>query len=160
MDAARALGMSPGEPFNRLKRGESVTAPDGSIVTPAQVIGPDRKGRTLAIVGPTLDSSAFVAKAGSAELLVHSMELPAGAQGGAAAPGGAAAMAGAAAAALGAKELILWQPLTSFLSTPEAEDPQFPLRVLQQAREAAGPGLEGVSLGGSFFVHSFERGYG
>lgn len=72
---------------------------------------------------------------GSCDLLVQSMEPPAapGASPAevAAAQRDAAALAGRTAAALGAQELILWQPSALFLNTPAASDPAHPERVLR-----------------------------
>ncbi|CAG8471280.1 700_t:CDS:10 [Dentiscutata erythropus] len=45
--AAKALGLRPGPQYADLVKGKSVTAPDGTIVHPNQVLGPSRAG-TLA----------------------------------------------------------------------------------------------------------------
>lgn len=71
----------------------------------------------------------------SADLLVHSLEPPFNPapdpQAASAARDATATAAGACAAALGARELVLWESSASFLLTPDAEDPDFPERVLR-----------------------------
>lgn len=51
--AARALGLPPGPLFGKLQAGEAVTAPDGRLVEPDQVLGPPRPGRVLAYASDT-----------------------------------------------------------------------------------------------------------
>jgi len=63
---ARELGVEPGPDFGRLQRGESV---DG--VTPDQVLGPARRGRTVVLAGDTAPSEMTLAVAHGADLLVH-----------------------------------------------------------------------------------------
>ncbi|CAG8784301.1 35727_t:CDS:2, partial [Racocetra persica] len=43
-EAAKALGLKPGRQYADLVNGKSVTAPDGTIVHPNQVLGPSRAG--------------------------------------------------------------------------------------------------------------------
>jgi hypothetical protein len=45
VDAARALGVTPGPDFGVLQRGGEVTVADGSVVRPDQVMGEAREGR-------------------------------------------------------------------------------------------------------------------
>ena len=45
--AAKALGLEPGPLFGKLQHGETVTAPDGSVVHPYMVLGPSKPGRKL-----------------------------------------------------------------------------------------------------------------
>jgi hypothetical protein len=88
------------------------------------------------------------------DLMIHCMSYPPGAP---PPPGGrsAAAMAGASAAALGAKELVLYQPHAAFVDSPEGADADFPARLIQQARE--GLGSEAVSLAGCYWCYQPER---
>ena len=70
-DTARTLGVKAGPDFGRLQKGESVTAMDGTLVKPEQVMGPARAGRKLAISGDTRPCAALIAAAQDADLLVH-----------------------------------------------------------------------------------------
>jgi ribonuclease Z len=53
-----------------LQRGEEVEG-DAGTVTPDQVMGPGRPGRTVVITGDTAPSPATVSAAADADLLVH-----------------------------------------------------------------------------------------
>ena len=154
-DIAIALGVTNRDLFTDLKEGRSVVADEtGAVVRPAQCVGPPRPGRKLAIVPPCADSSTFAhAIRDTADVLIHAMMGPEGMQ--KVPPEQTAAMAGACGAALHAKEVVLWQPLTSFLDMPESRDDEFPLKALDAARAAFGS--EFVSLGGTFRVHQWER---
>ncbi|MDX6624212.1 MAG: ribonuclease [Solirubrobacterales bacterium] len=68
--AAKAAGVPEGPAFAALQRGEEVEGSDG-LVSPDQVMGESRPGRTIAITGDTAPSPATVAAAADAELLVH-----------------------------------------------------------------------------------------
>ncbi|CAG8592768.1 5201_t:CDS:2 [Paraglomus brasilianum] len=48
--SAKALGLKPGPLYAQLADGQSVTAPDGTIVHPHQVLGPSRPGAITIIV--------------------------------------------------------------------------------------------------------------
>jgi ribonuclease Z len=50
---ARKLGLTPGPLFGKLQTGQVVTAPDGSLVEPSQVLGPPRAGRVLVYASDT-----------------------------------------------------------------------------------------------------------
>ena len=71
VDEARRLGVPEGPAFGELQRGGSVTAPDGSVVTPAAVLGPARRGRTLVFSGDTRPCASVRRAALGADLLVH-----------------------------------------------------------------------------------------
>jgi ribonuclease Z len=72
-DVARAdfLGVSAGPDRGRLQAGETIALGDGSVVSPAQVLGPPRPGRTICITGDTAPSLSFIDLAEGADLLVH-----------------------------------------------------------------------------------------
>ncbi len=70
LEAAKAAGVPEGPAFAALQRGESVEGAQGTV-TPDQVIGKGRPGRTVAITGDTAPSPATVAAAADAELLIH-----------------------------------------------------------------------------------------
>ncbi|KAJ1732836.1 hypothetical protein LPJ61_001861 [Coemansia biformis] len=48
--AARALGLKPGPNFSRLVNGESITAPDGTVIRPEQCVGPARASGIFIVV--------------------------------------------------------------------------------------------------------------
>ncbi|HEX2708709.1 MAG TPA: ribonuclease Z [Solirubrobacterales bacterium] len=68
--AAIAAGVPEGPAFAALQRGEEVRGAGGPV-TPEQVMGPGRAGRTVVLTGDTAPSPATVAAAADAELLVH-----------------------------------------------------------------------------------------
>jgi ribonuclease Z len=70
VEAAERLGVPEGPAFAALQRGEAVEGSEGTV-SPDQVVGPDRPGRTVVITGDTSPSPATVAAAADAELLVH-----------------------------------------------------------------------------------------
>ncbi len=70
-ERARALGVPEGPLLGRLAAGEVVTLPDGRRVEPAQVLGPERPGRVLALCGDSADSTVLVEPAHGCDVLVH-----------------------------------------------------------------------------------------
>jgi ribonuclease Z len=68
--AAIAAGVKEGPAFAALQRGEEVEGADGPV-SPEQVMGPSRSGRTIVLTGDTAPSPATVAAAADAELLIH-----------------------------------------------------------------------------------------
>jgi ribonuclease Z len=69
-DAAKRLGVAEGPAFAALQRGEDVVGSDG-LVTPADVMGEARPGRTIVITGDTAPCAATVEASRGAELLIH-----------------------------------------------------------------------------------------
>ncbi|HEX5983386.1 MAG TPA: MBL fold metallo-hydrolase, partial [Solirubrobacterales bacterium] len=69
-DAAAAAGVPEGPAYAALQRGESVEGEAGTV-TPDQVMGPSRSGRTLVVTGDTAPSPATVSAAADADLLIH-----------------------------------------------------------------------------------------
>jgi ribonuclease Z len=69
-DAAAAAGVSEGPAFAALQRGEEVEGAAGTV-SPEQVMGPSRPGRTLVVTGDTAPSPATVSAAADADLLIH-----------------------------------------------------------------------------------------
>jgi ribonuclease Z len=69
--AADALGVPPGRERGILQGGDPVTLPDGSVVTPDEVLGAPRPGRKLVITGDTAPSPQVVQAAHGADVLVH-----------------------------------------------------------------------------------------
>ncbi|HET7418316.1 MAG TPA: ribonuclease Z [Solirubrobacterales bacterium] len=68
--AAAAAGVPEGPAYAALQRGESVEGSAG-MVTPDQVMGPSRAGRTIVVTGDTAPSPATVSAAADADLLIH-----------------------------------------------------------------------------------------
>ena len=71
VDAADALGVPPGRERGILQAGDPVTLPDGTVVTPDEVLGPARPGRKIAITGDTAPAPSVIQAAYRADLLVH-----------------------------------------------------------------------------------------
>ncbi|MGH3076719.1 MAG: ribonuclease Z [Gaiellaceae bacterium] len=69
--AADALGIPEGPERGALQAGESVTLPDGRVLTPDAVLGPARPGRKVVIVADTAFARSVVDAARGADLLVH-----------------------------------------------------------------------------------------
>jgi len=69
--AADSLGVPFGPERGALQRGEPVTLADGRTVTPDQVLGEARPGRTLVIAGDTAPCPSVLEAARGADLLVH-----------------------------------------------------------------------------------------
>ena len=70
-ERARALGIPEGPLWGRIHKGESVTLPDGREVTPAELVGPTRAGRTVVYSGDTRPCLSVITAARGADLLVH-----------------------------------------------------------------------------------------
>ena len=63
--------MPNGPERGALQRGAAVTLPDGRVVSPKQVLGEARPGRTIVIAGDTAPCDSVLEAARGAELLVH-----------------------------------------------------------------------------------------
>ena len=71
VNQARALGVPEGPLFGRLHRGEAVELDDGRVVTPEELVGLPRPGRTVAYTGDTRPSQKTVDVVTGGDLLVH-----------------------------------------------------------------------------------------
>ena len=71
VEAADALGVPFGPERGELQRGESVTLDDGTTVSPEQVLGGARPGRTIVIAGDTAPTRSVLEASIGADLLVH-----------------------------------------------------------------------------------------
>jgi len=71
VDTADRLGVPSGPERGALQRGEAVTLADGTVVTPASVLGEGRRGRKVVITGDTAPTDSVVEAARGADLLVH-----------------------------------------------------------------------------------------
>ncbi len=70
-ERARALGIPEGPLWGKIHKGEAVTLDDGRTVTPAELVGPTRRGRTVVYSGDTRPSPHVAAVARGADLLIH-----------------------------------------------------------------------------------------
>lgn len=71
LDAAEALGIPTGPLFGKLQKGESVALPDGRTITPEQVLGPARPGKSVAYCLDTQFSARSIELAGDCTCLIH-----------------------------------------------------------------------------------------
>lgn len=105
---ALELGVPEGPAFGRLQRGEAVELEDGTVVEPADVLGPPRPGRRVLYTGDTRPTAAIEAAADGADLLIHEATFGDDRRERAAETGHSTArQAGRVAAAAGAKRLAL-----------------------------------------------------
>ncbi|HEX2637598.1 MAG TPA: ribonuclease Z [Gemmatimonadales bacterium] len=70
-ERARELGVPEGPLWGRLHKGETVTLDDGRSVSPADLVGGPRRGRTLVYSGDTRPTLAVLEAARGADLLIH-----------------------------------------------------------------------------------------
>ena len=70
-ELAAELGIPEGPLWGRIHKGESITLDNGQVIEPHVLVGPTRRGRTLAITGDTRPGDATVEAARGADLLVH-----------------------------------------------------------------------------------------
>jgi ribonuclease Z len=71
VETADALGVPNGPERGALQRGESITLPDGRVLTPDSVLGAARPGRRILIPGDTAPTDTVRVLAEHADLLVH-----------------------------------------------------------------------------------------
>jgi ribonuclease Z len=70
-DRARELGVPEGPLWGRLHKGETVTLENGRTVSPADLVGSPRRGRTVVYSGDTRPHLALLEAARGADLLIH-----------------------------------------------------------------------------------------
>lgn len=70
-DMARSLGVPEGPLWGKLHRLETITLDDGRIIDAAELVGPPRRGRRIALTGDTRPHPATVEAALGADVLVH-----------------------------------------------------------------------------------------
>lgn len=123
-------GIKPGPLYGKLKRGESVEAPDGVIIKPEEVLGSPKQGRIVTILGDTRPCPAAISLSEGADAMVHeSTFLDELAQTAYDYHHSTAKQAAEAAKAAGAKQLYL----THFSSRYKSEDQL--QRLLVEARQ-------------------------
>jgi ribonuclease Z len=70
-ERARELGVPEGPLWGRLHKGETVTLDDGRTVSPPDLVGAPRRGRTLVYSGDTRPHRPLLEAARGADLLIH-----------------------------------------------------------------------------------------
>ena len=70
-ERAASLGVPKGPLWSRLQRGLDVKLPNGRIVKPGDVLGPQRPGRKIVYVGDTRPSENIANFAFGADVLIH-----------------------------------------------------------------------------------------
>ena len=70
-ERAREMGVPEGPLWGRLHKGETVTLDDGRTVSPPDLVGTPRRGRTLVYSGDTRPHLALLEVARGADLLIH-----------------------------------------------------------------------------------------
>ncbi|MDV0447146.1 Ribonuclease Z [Methanosarcinaceae archaeon Ag5] len=70
-DRAVELGVNPGPNFSKLHNGQSVTLPDGTVITSEMVVGPMRPGIKIAYSGDTRATDFFFYEAQEADVVIH-----------------------------------------------------------------------------------------
>jgi len=71
VEAATALGVTPGPDFGRLQWGETVTTATGETVRPDQVLGPPRRGRVVSYCTDTRPCQGSVVLSREADFMIH-----------------------------------------------------------------------------------------
>ncbi|SFB44564.1 ribonuclease Z [Cohnella sp. OV330] len=101
-------GAAPGPLYGKLKRGEDIVLPDGSVIRAADAVGPCSKGRIVTILGDTVKCDRAARLAKDADLLVHEATFGIGLEEKAALYGHSTFLQAAeTAAAAGAKRLVV-----------------------------------------------------
>ena len=70
-ERARELGVPEGPMWGRLHRGEAVRLDDGRVVSPEDLVGAPRRGRTVVYSGDTRPHLPLLEAARGADLLIH-----------------------------------------------------------------------------------------
>jgi len=71
VETAKALNIPPGRIYGQLKRGETVTLPDGRQINGAELCGPTEVGRKMAYCTDTVYCDGAVSLAQDADALIH-----------------------------------------------------------------------------------------
>lgn len=78
VEKLRALGITPGPVYGQLKKGQTVTLPDGQQISGHDFIGGHRPGRVVAIFGDTRPTPQTIELAKNADIMVHESTFGAG----------------------------------------------------------------------------------
>ncbi|WP_042198518.1 ribonuclease Z [Paenibacillus camerounensis] len=66
-----SYGLKPGPVYGRLKKGEDITAEDGTVIRSADVVCEPKKGRIVTILGDTRPCPGSLPLAQGADLIIH-----------------------------------------------------------------------------------------
>jgi ribonuclease Z len=77
-DKLQAAGVKPGPDYRKIKNGEEVILDNGTVIDPAEFVGPPQKGRIISILGDTRVCQNAQLLALNADLLVHEATFSAG----------------------------------------------------------------------------------
>lgn len=77
-DKLQAAGVKPGPDYRKIKNGEEVILDNGTVIDPAEFVGPPQKGRIISILGDTRVCQNAQLLAHKADLLVHEATFSAG----------------------------------------------------------------------------------
>ena len=70
-EKAQALDIPEGELWSQLQHGNNITLRSGQIITPRDVLGPQREGRKIVYTGDTRPFANFSKFAANADLVIH-----------------------------------------------------------------------------------------
>lgn len=70
-EKAKALGIPEGVLWSKLQHGSAVKLPNGKVVEPEKVVGPQRLGRKIVYTGDSRSSKSLEELAKNADLLIH-----------------------------------------------------------------------------------------
>jgi ribonuclease Z len=71
VEKARELGIPPGPLYGRLKKGETITLPDGREISGKDLVGPPRPGRKISYCSDTIYTPASIELSRGADVLIH-----------------------------------------------------------------------------------------
>lgn len=71
VELLKSYGVKPGPDYGKLKRGESIVTASGETVTSEMVLGKDKKGRKIVVLGDTCNNSKIEAISLNADCVVH-----------------------------------------------------------------------------------------
>ena len=71
LERAEELGIPQGPLYGKLQHGESITLPDGRLITPDMVLGPPRAGKSVAYCLDTQFSERTIELAHQCTALIH-----------------------------------------------------------------------------------------
>ncbi|CAM3163823.1 ribonuclease Z [Sporolactobacillus spathodeae] len=71
IDKIRALGIPEGPIYQQFKEATEVKLPDGRILPTAPFLGPEKKGRHIAVIGDTRPCASVRTLAQDADLMIH-----------------------------------------------------------------------------------------
>jgi ribonuclease Z len=75
VDKLKGIGVPPGPQYQLLKNGETIELEDGRRINGKEFLGPDKKGRVVAILGDSRPCENAVELAKEADLLIHEATL-------------------------------------------------------------------------------------